>query len=89
MLGQEKHGYIEAVSNHDAVALGVAERVKPGLAESIVARLTGDSVPRNPKTVYHYPSRVPTSPFLTALSSVVYLGSNQHTPLGWSRSAAL
>ena len=48
VLGQARHGYIEAVVNHDAVALGVAERVKPGLAESIMAALLGDAVPVNP-----------------------------------------
>lgn len=50
VLGQASHGYIEAVVNHDAVALGVAERVRPGLSEAIMARLTGPSVPPNPVT---------------------------------------
>jgi hypothetical protein len=50
VLGQARHGYIEAVSNHDAVALGVAERVQPGLDEKIMASLLGDGVPANPKT---------------------------------------
>jgi len=48
VLGQAAHGYIEAVVNHDAVALGVAERVAPGLSESIMAALTGPLVPANP-----------------------------------------
>jgi len=50
VLGQARHGYIEAVSNHDAVALGVAERVQSGLDEKIMASLLGDGVPANPKT---------------------------------------
>ena len=50
VLGQPKHGYIEAVSNHDAVALDVAERVQPGLNEAIMQSLLGDAVPPNPKT---------------------------------------
>jgi len=48
VLGQASHGYIEAVVNHDAVALNVAERVKPGLSEAIMARMLGDTVPVNP-----------------------------------------
>jgi hypothetical protein len=48
VLGQAQHGYIEAVVNHDAVAFDVANRVAPGLAESIMARLLGASVPPNP-----------------------------------------
>jgi hypothetical protein len=50
VLGQASHGYIEAIVNHDAVALGVAERVRPGLGEAIMARLLGDSIPANPLT---------------------------------------
>jgi hypothetical protein len=50
VLGQARHGYIEAVSNHDAVALRVAERVKDGLDEKIMSSLLGDDVPKNPKT---------------------------------------
>jgi hypothetical protein len=50
VLGQERYGYIEAVSNHDAVALDVAERVQPGLNEKIMKSLLGDIVPPNPKT---------------------------------------
>lgn len=50
VLGQEKHGYIEAVANHDAVALGVAERVRSGLDEEIMQSLLGDEVPVNPVT---------------------------------------
>lgn len=50
VLGQDRHGYIEAVSNHDAVALRVAERVKAGLDEKIMSSLLGDDVPKNPKT---------------------------------------
>ena len=50
VLGAAQHGYIEAVVNHDAVALGVAERVRPGLGEAIMARLLGSSVPANPLT---------------------------------------
>lgn len=48
VLGQPQHGYIEAVVNHDAVALGVAERVKPGLSGTIMSALTGPRVPPNP-----------------------------------------
>lgn len=50
VLGAPQHAYIEAVVNHDAVALGVAERVRPGLSEAIMTRLLGDSVPKNPVT---------------------------------------
>ncbi len=35
VLGQASHGYIEAVVNHDAVAFGVADRVRPGLGEQV------------------------------------------------------
>ena len=47
---QAAHGYIEAVVNHDAVAFGIADRVRPGLSEAIMARLLGASVPPNPQT---------------------------------------
>jgi hypothetical protein len=50
VLGQAQHGYIEAVANHDAVALDVADRVRPGLGEAIMARLLGPTVPVNPVT---------------------------------------
>ena len=50
VLGQRQHGYIEAVVNHDAVALGVAERVAPGLSEKIMGALLGPDVPPNPAT---------------------------------------
>ena len=50
VLGQARHSYIEAVANHDAVALGVAERVQPGLDEKIMTSLLGAAVPSNPKT---------------------------------------
>ena len=50
VLGAAQHAYIDAVVNHDAVALGVAERVRPGLSEAIMARLLGGSVPANPAT---------------------------------------
>ena len=50
VLGQARHGYIEAVVNHDAVALGVAERVQLGLDEKIMSSLLGGAVPPNPKT---------------------------------------
>lgn len=36
--------------NHDAVAFGVADRVRSGLSEAIMARLLGASVPVNPQT---------------------------------------
>jgi hypothetical protein len=50
VLGGAAHAYIEAVANHDAVALGVAERVRAGLGEAIMASLTGARVPPNPVT---------------------------------------
>ena len=50
MLGQAQHGYLEAVVNHDAVALGVAERVAPGLSERIMRALLGPAGPPNPAT---------------------------------------
>ena len=48
VLGQARHGYIEAVVNHDSVCFNVAERVKQGLAESAMAALLSDEVPANP-----------------------------------------
>ena len=48
VLGAAKHAYIDAVVNHDAIALGVAERVRPGLNEAIMSRMLGDTVPPNP-----------------------------------------
>jgi hypothetical protein len=50
VLGQPRHGYIEAVVNHDAIALGVAERVRPGLSAAIMAALLSPAVPPNPAT---------------------------------------
>lgn len=50
VLGAARHGYIEAVVNHDAVALGVAARLSPALPEAIMSRLLGGSVPPNPAT---------------------------------------
>jgi hypothetical protein len=50
VLGAPRHSYIEAVVNHDAVALGVAERVAPGLSERIMGALLGAGVPPNPAT---------------------------------------
>ena len=50
VLGAARHNYIEAIVNHDAVALGVAARVAPALDEAIMARLLGDTVPPNPVT---------------------------------------
>jgi hypothetical protein len=49
VLGQPKHGYIEAVSNHDAVALDVAERVQPGLNEASCGRCSATLCPRTPR----------------------------------------
>ena len=51
VLGAKRHAYIEAVSNHDAVALDVAERIGvPGLDEAIMSTMLGDDVPKNPVT---------------------------------------
>ena len=51
VLGAARHAYIEAVSNHDAVALDVAERIGvAGLDENIMLTMLGDDVPTNPKT---------------------------------------
>ena len=49
-LGQAQSGYIDAVANHDAVAFRVADRVRPGLGEAIMARMLGPSIPVNPVT---------------------------------------
>ena len=39
VLNNTKHKYIEAVVNHDAIALGIAERVREGLNENIMTSL--------------------------------------------------
>jgi len=50
VLGAPRHGYFEAVVNHDAIAFGVADRVIPELSMRIMGVMVSNRIPANPAT---------------------------------------